>query len=323
MKKASIGILDLGECFPGQTPAEACHDTIKLAIEADRLGFARYWLAEHQTRGCAWGSPELLVATIAALTSRIRVGPGGLLLRIHNPLRIAADFSLLEHLYPDRIDLGLARGCPVLNGPALLDGRVPECYGQEQAIAMGHQKDSENRKLSEDLYTRKVNDLLLYLTRGLPEGHPYFGSRPVPLPPPFPPQVWVHGGERSMKIAAQFGLGYGYPVFHPTTTDIGVLTRYQEEFQYNTGPQHVVLAVAGYCGESELEVSTVIKSYRSFFKPTFFGTPSQCQEQFEELSEQTNVSSLVFLDISRSFEQRRRCYRLLSEAFRLTDTVST
>src|SRR3981081_4505482 len=94
----------------GFTPAEALHNAIDLARATDRLGYERYWIAEHhvmETLACP--APEILIARVAAETSRIRVGSGGVLLPHYSSLKVAEVFQMLHALYPDRIDLGLGR----------------------------------------------------------------------------------------------------------------------------------------------------------------------------------------------------------------------
>ena len=106
----ALGILDQSPIISGTRPADAVAETVRLAEVADRLGFARYWLAEHHAIA-ALGDPcpEILTARVAAATSRIRVGTGGVLLPYYSALKVAEQFRMLEALFPGRIDLGLGR----------------------------------------------------------------------------------------------------------------------------------------------------------------------------------------------------------------------
>src|ERR1051325_5543034 len=105
-----LSILDLSPIAAGSTGAQALRNTLDLARLADGLGYRRYWCAEHHNlANIASSAPEIMIGQIAAATSRIRVGSGGVMLPNHAPLMVAERFKVLEALYPGRIDLGLGR----------------------------------------------------------------------------------------------------------------------------------------------------------------------------------------------------------------------
>src|ERR1700741_372583 len=105
-----LSILDLSVVTSGTKPAAALRNSIDLARHADALGYVRYWLAEHHNlASVASPAPDLMIGQIAAVTSRIRVGSGGVMLPNHAPLMVAERFKMLEALFPGRIDLGLGR----------------------------------------------------------------------------------------------------------------------------------------------------------------------------------------------------------------------
>src|SRR5690606_36213858 len=105
-----LSILDLALVGTGFTSTQAFSHTVELANLADKLGFTRFWLAEHHGMpSIASSAPEVLIAHVAAATARIRVGSGGIMLPNHAPLRIAEAFHTLEALHPRRIDLGIGR----------------------------------------------------------------------------------------------------------------------------------------------------------------------------------------------------------------------
>lgn len=105
-----LGVLDQSPVRSGGTPVEAIRETLELAKICDRLGYFRYWLAEHHANAAfASATPEILIARIAAETQRIRVGSGGGLLSHYSPLKVAESFRMLEALHPGRIDLGIGR----------------------------------------------------------------------------------------------------------------------------------------------------------------------------------------------------------------------
>src|SRR6059058_2217786 len=105
-----LSVLDQAPISESSTGAQALRNSLDLARQADRLGYARYWVAEHHaTPMLACASPEALIGPIAAATSRIRVGSGGVMLPHYSPLKVAETFGMLASLFPRRIDLGIGR----------------------------------------------------------------------------------------------------------------------------------------------------------------------------------------------------------------------
>src|SRR6266498_6037618 len=148
-----LSVLDQSPVRSGGTPADAIHETLDLARAADRLGYHRYWLAEHHsTAGLAGSSPEVLIGRVAALTSRIRVGSGGVMLTHYSPLKVAESFRVLEALYPGRIDLGI--------------GRAP---GSDPLTAAALAYPGMARDVRH--FPQQVVDLLAYLSETLDRSH--------------------------------------------------------------------------------------------------------------------------------------------------------
>ncbi|MDP3136007.1 MAG: MsnO8 family LLM class oxidoreductase, partial [Burkholderiaceae bacterium] len=145
-----LSVLDLSPIVAGSTAADSLRNTRDLAQHAERFGFKRYWLAEHHGMpGIASAATAVVIGHVAAGTSTIRVGAGGIMLPNHSPLVIAEQFGTLESLFPGRIDLGL--------------GRAP---GSDQATA---------RALRRDLYAdagefpRDVVELMNYFQPASPD----------------------------------------------------------------------------------------------------------------------------------------------------------
>src|SRR5688500_20141064 len=105
-----LSVLDLAPIVEGQTAAHALRKSLDLARHAERLGYTRYWVAEHHNmKGIASAATSVVIGHLAGGTSKIRVGAGGIMLPNHSPLVLAEQFGTLEALYPARIDLGLGR----------------------------------------------------------------------------------------------------------------------------------------------------------------------------------------------------------------------
>src|SRR5262245_4912248 len=105
-----LSLLDQSPISQGMSVGDALHNTVDLARAVDRLGFTRYWVAEHHgTVMLAGTSPEILIGPVAAATTNLRVGSGGVMLPHYSPLKVAETFNLLSALYPNRIDLAVGR----------------------------------------------------------------------------------------------------------------------------------------------------------------------------------------------------------------------
>src|SRR5699024_9792905 len=105
-----LSILDLATIYNNETPEETLRNSTELVQLADKLGYTRYWFAEHHNTAYQMStSPDILVAHAAALTKNIRIGSGGIMIPNHSPLKVVENFSLLEALHPGRIDLGMGR----------------------------------------------------------------------------------------------------------------------------------------------------------------------------------------------------------------------
>ncbi|GAA3962564.1 LLM class flavin-dependent oxidoreductase [Streptomyces marokkonensis] len=119
-----FSVLDRSRIREGHTGAQALRDTVELAREAERLGYHRFWVAEHHgVPGVAGSAPTVLAAGVAGATRSIRVGTGGVMLPNHRPLVVAEQFGVLESLFPGRIDMGLGRSVGFTDGVRRALGR--------------------------------------------------------------------------------------------------------------------------------------------------------------------------------------------------------
>ena len=207
-----LSILDQSPIISGHSPAEAVHATIELAQQADQLGFHRYWLAEHHNmRGLADPCPEILLGRIAAATSRIRVGTGGVLLPHYSALKVAEVFRMLETLYPGRIDLGIGRA----PGGDMLTANAMNAHAFEDS----------------DRFPAQVQELVGWLDGNLPPEHPYSTVRAMPTGPTSP-QVWLLGSsDYSGALAAYLGLRFAFAHFINAHGGDAVSRGYRRDFR--------------------------------------------------------------------------------------------
>ena len=189
-----LSALDQSPVRSGGTPSDAVQETVRLAQAVERLGYRRYWLAEHHgTDGFAGSAPEILVARVAAATRDIRVGSGGVMLSHYSPLKVAETFRLLELLYPGRIDLGI--------------GRAPGSDTRTaRALAYGSQVGIE-------YFPARIADLVAFLEDSTPATEAFSGVRATPKAPSIP-EVWLLGSSaQSAMYAAQFGIAFSFAHF--------------------------------------------------------------------------------------------------------------
>ncbi|AIF48756.1 LLM class flavin-dependent oxidoreductase [Dyella japonica] len=201
-----FSVLDLAPVTEGSNTTEAFAHTLDLARRAERLGYTRYWLAEHHNMpGIASAATAVLIGHVAGGTSTIRVGAGGIMLPNHAPLQVAEQFGTLESLYPGRIDLGL--------------GRAP---GTDQPTARALRRYFD----SAEAFPQDVAELLAYFEPATPEQ----AVRAVPgagIPVP----VWLLGSSLfSARLAAAMGLPFAFAShFAPDAMD-EALALYRRDF---------------------------------------------------------------------------------------------
>lgn len=228
--KLPLSVLDLSPVGEGVAPSTAIRDSIALARLAEELGYARYWFAEHHNMSSiATSAPEVLIAYAAAVTSRIRLGAGGIMVPNHAPLHVVETFRTLEALAPGRIDLGL--------------GRAP---GTDRVTST-----ALRRELVE------VNDLLAELLAfdrgGFPARHPFAAIEPMPSDVAAG-TLWMLGSTLAgAGIAAQLGVPYAFAGHFAMRHARDAIAEYRAH--YTPSPQHpepyAMLAVTAVCAETD------------------------------------------------------------------------
>jgi luciferase family oxidoreductase group 1 len=190
-----LSVLDQSTAAKGRGQDEAIRETLALARHCDALGYHRYWLSEHHNNDSIVGTaPEILMAAIAATTTRIRVGSAGVMLPHYSALKVAEQFRILEAIAPGRVDLGV--------------GRAP---GSDPLTAFAL---NQNAATAVDAFPEQVRDLQAWVTGApLPAGHPFEKIKAHPLGSSSP-DLWILGSsDYGARIAAYFGLPYAYAYF--------------------------------------------------------------------------------------------------------------
>ncbi len=330
-----LSVLDQSPIRSGGTAADAIRETLELAQAAERLGYHRYWLAEHHnTPGLAGSTPEILIGQVAARTARIRVGAGGVMLSHYSPLKVAETFRMLHALYPGRIDLGL--------------GRAPGTdLHAAQALALG----ADPRDLEH--YPEKVADLIGFLHDGLEPGHPFAGVRAMP-DPPGAPEVWLLGSsDQSAAMAAHFGTAFAFAHFINSDGGHRITRAYARSFRPSAplAAPRAAVTVFVVCAETEAEARRLARSRDLFLlwlstghtgpypsveeaeaypytareaqiieynrRRIIAGTPAQARDRLLALGGDYGVDEFVVVTITHDFKARLRSYELLAEVFGL------
>ena len=323
-----LSVLDQSPISEGSTGADALRNSIDLARHTETLGYERYWVAEHHgTPMLASAAPEILIAEIAAATSRIRVGSGGVMLPHYSPLKVAEVFSMLAALHPGRVDLGI--------------GRAP---GTDPHTMFALQRD--RRQAAPDDFPEQLAELLALLEDDLPPDHPF--ARLAALPGGLErPEVWLLGSSPQSAIwAAELGLPYSFADFiNPKGSELAQL--YRERFQPSArrDAPWVAAAVSTICAETDEEAERLVASARmaiaflhsgrlipvppveqalAFFAenrvpPTgrraVVGAPGTVRAGLEAVAHEYGADELMLVSITHDHAARRRSYELVAQAF--------
>jgi luciferase family oxidoreductase group 1 len=257
-----FSVLDLSPICQDGTAADAFRNTLDLARHAERLGYNRYWLAEHHNMpGIASAATSLVIGHVAAGTSTIRVGAGGIMLPNHAPLVIAEQFGTLESLHPGRIDLGL--------------GRAP---GTDQRTARALRRDMMD---SADRFPQDVVELLSYFQPAVPgqavRAYPGAGLS-VP--------VWILGSSLfGAQLAAMLGLPFAFASHFAPDHLMEALELYREGFRpsaYLAKP-HAMLGVSVFAADSDTEAHRLFSSLQIQFINLRRGQPGPLQPPVDSL----------------------------------------
>ena len=323
-----LSLQDLAPIAEGTSTAEAMHETVLLAQEADRLGYTRLWYAEHHGMpSIASSVPEILIGSAADHTANIRVGSGGVMLLNHAPLRIAEAYRTLEALHPGRIDLGIGRA-PGGDGYAM---RALRSGGGEE-------------------FSAYLAELMAFDEDGFPSDHPF--SR-VPVSPGgirLPPKWLLGSSGASAQAAGQIGFGYAFAAHFSHTPAAPAFAAYRDAFvpsEHFPEPR-TILCLSVICAPTDEEAQFlgisqavnwarfVTGEQRQLTSPEkamehqltpqqqqvidhqsslwLVGSPERMAETITEKAVAAGADEVMITTTIHSYELRRRSYRLLAEA---------
>lgn len=329
-----LSVLDQSPVSEGSTGGDALRNSIDLAQLAESLGYHRYWVAEHHaTPMLASPSPEALIGPIAALTSTMRVGSGGVMLPHYSPLKVAETFSMLSGLFGGRIDLGIGRAA-----------------GTDPLATFALQRD--RRQAAPDDFPEQLLELRGYLEESLPPEHPF--ARVAQLPGnPEKPEIWLLGSSAQSAIwAGELGLPYVFADFI-NSEGAHIADLYRERFTPTArlAEPRMMVATWALCAETEDEAQRLSTSSRMALTllrttgklirvPTIetaarfleqqdralpiarrrrmiLGTKEVVRSGLEAIAREYGAEELMVVTITHSHEARRHSYALIAQAFEL------
>ena len=338
MADIRLSVLDQSVSCAGRDEGHALRDTLELAVHCEALGYRRFWVSEHHGLPTIVGSaPEILMAAIAARTSRIRIGSAGVMLPHYSALKVAEQFRVLDSLAPGRIDLGV--------------GRAP---GGDMRTAMAL---NPNAGQAADGFPQQVIDIQAW-TAGL--RHQGITAHPLPAPGTTPPEIWILGSsDYGAQLAAHLGLPYAFAYFftdgqgveqaldlyrrlyrpsarhpepQPTICVWALAADTAEEAQHHAlgrerwrldrqrgvlGPLQTSDAISRQgCTAAEWPTVEALRSR------ALVGTATQVGAAMRKLAGSLGITELVVNTWAHDPAARRRSYALLAEEFGLLETTN-
>jgi luciferase family oxidoreductase group 1 len=268
--------------------------TLDLAQIAERYGYHRYWLAEHLEPNYHHASALTMTGLIAVSTERIRVGPAGVLLKVHAPFHVASSGALLAGVFSGRIDLGMAGALPPQKVLSFLG--VQSAPGREE-------------------YERMLTEVSAL----------FAGSAPIPLrpQPKTPPQLWhLSSSGGGAALAGRLGAGFALSILHsPKPPPAEAFAPYLEAFSAaHGGEPRTCLALTVLCAESEEEARRQLAVAPGFgIGAPVVGAPEGCAEQIRAAAERYGAGEVVLLPVNPTASQERAAVRLLAGALGLEE----
>ncbi|MBF6327773.1 LLM class flavin-dependent oxidoreductase [Nocardia transvalensis] len=321
-----MSVLDLAPVQYGESVGAALHATTETARRAEELGYHRFWVAEHHNMpGIASSAPAVLLAHLAAATSTIHIGSGGVMLPNHAPLVVAEQFGTLHALHPGRVDLGI--------------GRAP---GTDQATALALRRTTEG--LSAESFPQELMALIRYFEGDSADGIvavPGIGENP---------EIWLLGSSGfSAQLAAMLGLRFAFAHHFSAENTEAALALYRENFRPSPRLErpHAMIAVSAVCADTDEQADLLARPSELAFlqlrlgrrsplptpeqaanfpstdqerqfvaqrrKDQLLGSPATVRRQLEDLLRRTEADEIMLNTRIYDLDERVRSLELIKE----------
>ncbi|WP_329117685.1 LLM class flavin-dependent oxidoreductase [Streptomyces sp. NBC_01465] len=335
-----LSVLDLVTVGAGRTATQAIRTGVDIARLAESRGYHRHWVAEHHSMpGVASSSPAVLLAHLAAHTTRIRLGSGGVMLPNHAPLVIAEQFGTVEAMAPGRVDLGL--------------GRAPGTDGATAAAL----RRSDNLLEGADEFPQQLSELTRFLDDDFPDGHPYSRIHAVPGPVQGPtgrPPIWLLGSSGfSARLAGTLGLPFAFAHHFSAQNTVPALDLYRDSFRPSAvlDAPYALIGVSALAADDEKEAHRQVltgalsmirlRTGRPGLIPTpeeaaaytfsameqefadswlsnvIKGTADEVRSGLDDLQKRTGADELMITANAHGGDVRLRSYELIADAYNL------
>ncbi|MEV7006593.1 LLM class flavin-dependent oxidoreductase [Streptosporangium sp. NPDC051022] len=341
-----MSVLDLVPVGSGQYVSDALEAGARLAMLAESRGYHRYWVAEHHgSAATASSSPAILLAYLAARTSRLRLGSGGVMLPNYAPLVVAEQFGMLEALAPGRIDLGIGRA-----------------FGTDKKSAAALRRDGKEQQGND--FPQQVAELTAFLDGSFPEDHPYSEIPAIPGPLNNAPSALSGGSGRpplyilgssvnSGRLAGSLGLPYCYAHHIDSGSMDPALAAYRECFEPSAAlsDPYVVVATTAFAADDPRvaitqlytgELTHLLKgkgvnqavpspreaqthrltdaerlSFARALRVCAQGTPEEVRKSLWELVQRTGADEVMITSFTHDTDLRLRSYELIADEFNI------
>ncbi|GAA0524337.1 hypothetical protein GCM10011581_44670 [Saccharopolyspora subtropica] len=329
-----LSVLDLSTVGVHTTPADALGTTTELARRAEQWGYHRLWVAEHHGMpGIASSAPAVVIAHLAAHTSTLRLGSGGVMLPNHAPLVVAEQFGTLQALHPGRIDLGI--------------GRAP---GTDQATARALRRTSG--PLSADDFPQQLGELIAFLGDDFPADHPYAAIQSVPHGPT--PPIWLLGSSGfSAQLAGALGLPFAFAHHFSAQNTLPALELYRRTFRPSEvlSEPYALIGVQVVAADTDEEALDIVRPIAlsmlrlrrgmpgkqptrreareypyteleqsfvdSWLADAVYGSPEVVRAGLDELRERTGVDELMITTNVADRDTKLHSFELVAKAYRM------
>ena len=284
---------------PSNLLTKILNQTVALAKEAERMGYERCWLGQHDELRGAWGNPEPLISHIASQTKSLRVGSAGVPFKYLNPIEIAQNYRLLATLFPKRIDLGLSHGRLSINAAAEL-------------------QRTRKIKITLKEENRKFHDTVAFVRNEIAKSHRYYGACAIPLQSEIP-DIWSLGGYSGLKKTMTFNTNLAISLYHSGEEEkhLYIAKQFNSWRQANEQAQGLKLCVlvGVLCAETTLKAcSAFADGFVPLVHLNVIGNPKECAQKLLELAKKYGTKNLALCHLTHDYRKKLNSMRLISAA---------
>lgn len=286
--------LDLGIYKDYGNSIDKVYQLFDISQTLENLGYNRLWLGEHHSFDCAWRSPEILISILLGATEKIKIGSAGNLIKLHNTLRLAQDYSILEGIFKGRVDMGIAAG-----------STTPKI---KNALLTSHSGITNNNP--NDYFLEKISDLFNFFDGSFDENNSFYGIHSPPYIKNLKPNIWFLSTSNSKTdLAINYKTNYVWSLFHKKEKNwpsFDSISRFETDY-YNVNKvfPETAISISGICINDKKRVLEIQELFKNNFHMTVGGTIDECRNQIKKiLKKYSGVQELVIADFSLNIDEK-------------------